>query len=123
PTTHWSLNLRLAPSKTSRIANSDYFDLLNNQFRMAGERQPKHGAPISATGVNALGEPLQGAWWVNRHYYHKMTIAELQRTPGPDVLPSSGQWTVISAKNEGVTPGFVVLDENKRRFFVKFDPL
>ena len=74
--------------------------------------------------MSTLGEPLQGAWWVKRHYYKKMTIAELKRVPGPDVLPSaSGKWTVVSAKNEGVTPGFVILDANKRRFFIKFDPL
>jgi hypothetical protein len=103
---------------------SDYFDLLNNQFRMPGERQPKQGPPISAKAVNTLGEPLQGAWWMKRHYYRKMTIAELKFVPGPDVLPSpNGKWTVVSAKNEGVTPGFVVLDANKREFFIKFDPL
>ena len=103
---------------------SDYFDLLNNQFRRAGERQPKQGPPIPARSVSTLGDPLQGAWWVKRHYYQKMTIAELKRVPGPDVLPSAnGKWTVVSAKNEGVTPGFVILDANKRRFFIKFDPL
>ncbi|MEO8368134.1 MAG: hypothetical protein ABI806_02905 [Candidatus Solibacter sp.] len=102
---------------------SDYFDLLNNQFRMAGERQPKQGPRISAKSVSTLGEPLQGAWWVKRHYYNRMTTAELQRVPGPDVLPAAGKWTVVSAKNEGVTPGFVVLDANKRRFFIKFDPM
>lgn len=103
---------------------SDYFDLLNNQFRRASERQPKQGPPISAKAVSTLGEPLQGAWWVKRHYYRKMTIAELQRIPSADVLTaSSGKWTVVSAKNEGVTPGFVILDANKRRYFIKFDPL
>src|SRR6185436_4468738 len=66
---------------------------------------------------------LQGAWWMKRHYYNRMTIAELQRIPGPDVIPSAGKWTVVSAKNEGVTPGFVVLDANQRRFFIKFDPM
>jgi hypothetical protein len=102
---------------------SDYFDLLDNQFRGEGERQPKHGPPIRARAVSTLGEPLQGAWWVKRHYYKNMSIEELKRTPTADVLPSPGKWTVVSAKNEGVTPGFVILDANKRRFFIKFDPL
>src|SRR5436190_6278972 len=52
-----------------------------------------------------------------------MTTAELQRIPGPDVSPAAGKWTVVSAKNEGITPGFVILDANKRRFFIKFDPM
>src|SRR6185295_17174816 len=56
---------------------SDYFDLLNNQFRMPGERQPKQGPPISAKSVSTLGEPLEGAWWMKRHYYRKMTSEEL----------------------------------------------
>jgi hypothetical protein len=103
---------------------SDYFDLLNNQFRKVGERQPGKGPPIRAKAVNTLGEPLQGAWWVKRHYYRRMSIEELKRVPGPDVLPSvKDKLTVVSAKNEGVTPGFVVLDANQRRFFIKFDPL
>jgi len=103
---------------------SDYFDLLNNQFRRAGEKQPEKGPPIRAKGVSTLGEPLQGSWWMKRHYYRKMTIDELKRVPGPDVMPStSTKWTVVSAKNEGITPGFVILDANKRRFFIKFDPL
>ena len=102
---------------------SDYFDLFNNQFRRPGERQPEHGPPIPARGVSTLGDPLQGAWWMKRHYYRKMTIEELKRVPTADVLPSEGKWTVVSAKNEGVTPGFVILDANKRRFFIKFDPL
>ena len=103
---------------------SDYFDLLNNQFRRAGERQPKQGPPIRAQAINTLGEPLQGSWWVKRHYFRKMTIEELKRLPGPEVLPAtSGKWTVVSAKSEGVTPGFVIIDANQHRFFIKFDPL
>ena len=121
------LEVEPAPRSVKDVKNrklSDYFDLLDNQFRQVGERQPKHGPPISAKAVNTLGEPLQGAWWMKRHYYRKMTLEELKRVPGPDVTPSmSAKWTVVSAKNEGVTPGFVILDANKRRFFIKFDPL
>ncbi|HTM51285.1 MAG TPA: hypothetical protein VL285_21465 [Bryobacteraceae bacterium] len=103
---------------------SDYYDLLTNQFRKVGERQPVNGPPIRAKAVNTLGEPMQGAWWVKRHYYKKMSIDELKRVPRPDELPSAdAKWTVVSAKNEGVTPGFVIIDGNKRRFFIKFDPL
>jgi len=116
------LEFELPPRPVKDIKNrklSDYFDLLNNQFRRPGERQPKHGPPIPAKAVSTLGEPLQGSWWVKRHYYKKMTIAELKRVPGPDVLPSTnGKWTVVSAKNEGVTPGFVLLDANKWRFLI-----
>src|ERR1051325_9448491 len=63
---------------------SAYFDLLNNQSRQVGERQPKKGPPIRAQAVSTLGEPLQGSWWMKRHYYQKMTIAELKQIPGPE---------------------------------------
>jgi len=103
---------------------SDYYDLLNNQFRTVGQRQPKKGEPIRARAVNTMGEPLQGAWWQKRHYYQRMSIEELKRIAPPEALPSmSSKWTVISAKNEGVTPGFTIVDANKRMFYVKFDPL
>ena len=103
---------------------SDYFDLFNNQFRKLGERQPAHGEPIRAQAVSTLGEPLEGAWWVKRHYYHRMSLDLLVRAPSAGVLPSpAGKWTVVSAKNEGITPGFVILDAHRRRFFIKFDPL
>src|SRR5262249_8928760 len=56
-----------------------------------------------------------------RHYSHRMAVDQLVRGPGGD-RPPQGRWTVVSAKSEGVTPGFTILDENKRRYFMKFDP-
>ena len=67
---------------------SDYFDLFNNQFRKVGERQPKKGPLIRAKAVSTMGDPLQGAWWVKRHYYRRMSQDELKRVPGPETLPS-----------------------------------
>jgi hypothetical protein len=102
---------------------SDLYDLFSHQFATPGQRQPQSGPPIRAQGVNTLGEPLQGPWWVARHYYQRMSITQLQAGPGQSLVPAPGQWTVVSAKNEGVTPGFVILDSQSRRFFIKFDPL
>ncbi|MCC6391347.1 MAG: hypothetical protein IT167_12160 [Bryobacterales bacterium] len=103
---------------------SEYYDLFLHQFGHPGERQPKNGPPIRAKGVSTLGEPMQGAWWVKRHYYHPMSIEELVKGTGGTTPPAMDRkWTVVSVKNEGVTPGFVIIDGNKRRYFVKFDPL
>lgn len=108
---------------------SDYFDFFFHQFGHPGEPQPnarriKAGAkPIRARAVNTLGEPIDPAWWVPRHYYKPMSKEELMRGPGNSTPPSQGPWTVVAAKSEGVTPGFVMIDANKRRYFVKFDPL
>jgi hypothetical protein len=103
---------------------SDYFDLFSHQFGKVGERHPPGGKPIRAQAVNTIGEPLQGAWWVKRHYFQRMTHEELKRGPGPRTVPSmTGKWTVVSVKNEGITPGFIIRDSEQRRFFIKFDPL
>lgn len=103
---------------------SDYYDLFSNQFSELGERQPKKGAPIRAKEVNTLGDPMAGAWWERRHYYKPMSTAELIAGPGNTNQPStSGKWTIIAAKTEGVTPGFTIRDAGNRMYFIKFDPM
>lgn len=103
---------------------SDYYDLVKNTLDTPGELNRKTGKSRPAQAVNTLGEPMQGAWWVKRHYYKTMTLDELVAGPGNDHPPSShGSWTVVGAKSEGITPGFVILDANKELYFIKFDPL
>ena len=103
---------------------SDYYDLLSNTLDTPGELNRKASKPVLAQAVNTLGEPMQGAWWVKRHYYKPMTIEELVAGPGKDHAPSPrGPWTVVGAKNEGITPGFVILDAKEDLYFIKFDPL
>ncbi len=102
---------------------SDYYDLFSNQFGDVGERQPRGGAPIRALGVNTLGEPMDGGWYQKRHYYHRLSREELVRGPGTENPPSvAGKWTIVAAKSEGVTPGFAIVDSEKRFYYVKFDP-
>jgi hypothetical protein len=50
-----------------------------------------------------------------------MTIQELQRGPG-NSTPPTGAWRIISAKTDGLMPGFVIEDIRKNRYVVKFDP-
>jgi len=52
-----------------------------------------------------------------------MATGEVARGPRPGPGPSMvAPWTVISAKSEGITPGFVVRDGTGAVYFVKFDP-
>ncbi|HEY1336415.1 MAG TPA: hypothetical protein VGF59_02850 [Bryobacteraceae bacterium] len=52
-----------------------------------------------------------------------MSIAELQRGPGNTTPPSKdGAWTIVGAKSDGVTPGFVIEDIHKNRYLLKLDP-
>lgn len=112
---------RAVPKAASRKL-SDYFDILWHTLATPGERGTLV-KPIPAQGVNTLGDPMEGAWWERRHYWRRMSHAELQRGPGGDRAPAlDGKWTVVGAKTEGITPGFTILDRHKRRYFVKFDP-
>ena len=111
------------PVQDARLRKiSDIIDLFWNEFGGAGEPQPKKGPPISARGVNTMGEVPDSEWYVNRHYYHPMTVQQLVRGPGVERPPAEGPWTVVAAKSEGVTPGFTIKDTAGRRYVVKFDP-
>ena len=111
----------LDAGRPARRKLSDWYDLFWHVLATPGEKQPRTGPPIRAKNVNTLGDPMDGAWYVRRHYWRRMTLEELQRGPGgmaPPVFP----WTVVAAKGEGITPGFTVIDATKRRFFIKLDP-
>ena len=115
-----------APLNTENVKRrqlSRYYDLFAHTLGKPGERST-NGHVIRSRAVNTLGEPMDGAWYTKRHYWKPMTTEELTRGPGGMTPPSmDGPWTIVSAKTEGVTPGFVMVDSKGRRFFLKFDPL
>lgn len=102
----------------------DLYDFLLNSL-VVPHREAKtvrHGAP-KALNTNTLGEVPDSAWYTNRQRECRMTIEELKRGPGNTTPPSpAGAWRVTSAKSDGVTPGFVIEDEHKNRYVLKFDP-
>jgi hypothetical protein len=102
---------------------SDYFDFFYSTFGKPGEQHRLLPVPVPAKGVNTLGEPMAGAWWEPRHYYRRMSIEELVRGPGNSNPPAPGNWVVVSAKSEGITPGFKIEDREKRVYHLKFDPV
>jgi len=52
-----------------------------------------------------------------------MSIEEIVRGPNQGVGPdTSSTWTIISAKAEGVTPRFTIIDSRGDRYVIKFDP-
>jgi len=101
----------------------DYYDLLENSFGEKGDRNDR-GHITPAKGVNTLGEPMDGAWYTHRHYFKPMSSEELMDGVGGKNPPSpEGPWTVVSAKSEGISPGFVMTDSKHDRYYVKFDPI
>lgn len=110
------------PVKAKLRKLSDEYDFFRHTLATPGEKQ-RTQKRIPAQGVNTLGDPFEGSWWEQRHYWRRMTIEELVSGPVRDSAPAmNGEWTVIAAKTEGITPGFTILDRHGRRYFIKFDP-
>lgn len=102
---------------------SDYYDFFQNTLFHPGEQVRHAGQWLPSQGVNTVDEVPDSAWFTNRHAMRRMSIEELQRGPGNQEPPAAGKWTVVAAKNEGVTPGFTIRDASGRRYVIKFDPL
>ena len=75
-----------------------------------------------AKNTNALDEVPNSSWFTNRNGKYPMSREELKRGPnkgtGPDL---AGPLTIISAKVEGVSPGFTIKDRKGDVYFIKFD--
>jgi len=101
---------------------NDYFDFFVNTFEVYDRDQIRHHHPAPSDAVNSLGEVPDSAWFTNRIGSGPMSTDELVRGPDAGHDPAAGQWTVISAKNQGITPGLVIRDSAGRKYFLKFDP-
>ncbi|MCA9729787.1 MAG: hypothetical protein KC729_19040, partial [Candidatus Eisenbacteria bacterium] len=82
----------------------------------------------TAPNVNAVGEVPNSSWFTNRIGLFSMSPEEAAAgaagiggagESGPD---RSGPWTVVSAKTQGVTPGFNIRDARGDTYLIKFDP-
>lgn len=91
------------------------FDVPRN-FRKLG-RNPK-----PAYNVNVLGEVPDSSWFTNRNGKKPLTPAEIRRGPNRGTGPAGPHWTVIQAKTEGITPGFLIRDSAGDIYQLKFDP-
>ena len=97
---------------------SDYYDFIENSFGRPGERRPR-----TAFNINTLGEAPDSSWFTNRHGRKRMSLEELARGPDRGTGPDSGPWKVLRGKNEGVTPGFRLIEDSPgSRYALKFDP-
>jgi hypothetical protein len=89
-------------------------------FATPGDEQDRR-----ALNVNTIDEVPDSSWFVDRILARdgrSMTVEDVARGPGTGRGPAPGPWTVLSGKREGITPGFTVLDANRERWFIKFDP-
>lgn len=80
-------------------------------------------SPLEGGAINTLGEVPDSSWFQNRHGLRRLSIADLKRGACRGAGPSTeAPWTVLSAKNTGITPGFVIEDAEGRKFILKLDP-
>lgn len=77
---------------------------------------------IRALNVNTLDEVPDSSWWTNRILATPMTPEQIARGPNTGNGPAKGTWTIVSAKTEGRSPGFRIVDAAGDLYFVKFDP-
>jgi hypothetical protein len=94
------------------------YDTIENSFHWPGDSTPN----VRAQNVNTVDEVPDSSWFTNRIGTRAITVEELLKGPDTTSGPAPGTWTVIDAKNDGVTPGFTVRDSTGTVWFVKVDP-
>jgi hypothetical protein len=94
------------------------WDLIENLFSSPGDTV----VGARARNVNTIDEVPDGAWFTNRAGVRPLTAADVGRGPGSGQGPSEGRWAVVSAKSDGITPGFTIRDQKGAIWFLKFDP-
>jgi hypothetical protein len=94
------------------------YDTLENSVSWPGDHTPN----VRAQNINTVDEVPDSTWFTNRLGARPVSVDELLRGPDTTEGPAAGRWTVISAKNDGVTPGFTIRDTTGQVWFLKFDP-
>lgn len=95
-----------------------FFDTVENVFAKPGDPDLDQ----RAKNVNSVDEVMDGPWFTNRAGLRPLTAAEVARGANTGRGPAEGPWTIVSAKSDGVTPGFTVRDRHGDLWFLKFDP-
>ncbi len=94
------------------------YQTLENLFWFPGDRHVGQ----RAKNLNTVDEVPDGPFFVNRAGRMPLTPALVARAANTSDGPAPGPWTVISAKSDGVTPGFTIRDTAQQLWFIKFDP-
>jgi hypothetical protein len=96
--------------------NGPYDFVENSFFQDADVRD------IRALNVNTADEVPDSSWFTNRVGLGPLDPADVTSPHGAVVPPAEGTWTIVAAKTEGRSPGFVIRDGTGAVFFLKFDP-
>jgi hypothetical protein len=94
------------------------YQTLENLFWRPGDREVGQ----RAQNINTVDEVPDGPYFENRAGRTPLTPAIVARAANTSNGPAPGKWTVVSAKSDGVTPGFTIRDSANQLWFIKFDP-
>src|SRR6266496_6830064 len=61
----------------------NFYDFFYYSLATPGELNTKQHV-VRSKAVNTLGEPMDGAWYTHRHYWHPMSLEELGRGVGSE---------------------------------------
>jgi hypothetical protein len=95
-----------------------FYDLAENLFAGPGDDTPN----VRAQNINTIDEVPDSNWYVNRAGRVPLTIGALLKGPDTTNGPAPGPWTIVSAKSDGVMPGFTIRDSAGIVWFIKVDP-
>jgi hypothetical protein len=106
--------------------NSQFYDFFDATFFQQSKQAfdiPRYARPKPAANVNSVDEVPDSSWFTNRISRRPMTPEEIHRGPNTSAGPdTSGTWTIVAGKADGITPGFTVRDAAGVRYIIKFDP-
>lgn len=92
------------------------FDVSRQMRNISGERK-------RAMNADPFGEVANSSWFTNRNDLKKLSLDEIAHGPDQRDKPiTTGTWTIVRAKVEGVTPGFTIKDDRSLLWVIKFEP-
>jgi hypothetical protein len=94
------------------------YDTLENLFHRPGDPT----LDVRAQNVNTIDEVPDSSWFTNRLGVTPLSVEDVVKGPGTGAGPAPDGWIVLSAKTDGVMPGFTVRDGAGDVWFLKFDP-
>jgi hypothetical protein len=110
-------------TKVKTIEIDNLYDFIEESFVVPRRQKSiERSGQSVALNINTVDEVPDSEWYTNRHARRPMTIEELVRGQGNANPPDAGKWRVVSAKTDGVTPGFVIEDARGNRYLLKLDP-
>lgn len=105
-------------SGVKEIDLSDGYDFVENSFLGAGEKTDQR-----AVNVNTIDEVPNSSWYTQRlGTAEVLSVGDVIRGPFRGQPPQPGPWTIVGAKNEGISPGMTARDSTGTLYFIKFDP-